>query len=381
MRIDRLRAVLLTAPYEPGSELAWVGGTIESWNAALVEVRTTDGVTGLGEVAQGIMAAAAVPGIVDALSPYVIGHDLEPAHTGDYLRDRTAFWARGGVCSGVIGAVETACLDAAGKTSSVPMHVLLGGRDVGSLEAYASGGLGATPEQILTWARAQEEAGFGTVKFRAMRDPETTVSLLEHVVPRLRAGTRFVLDAVQGCASRPWSVADAVRVGQKVAEFGGRWFEEPCRAEDVGGYAAVRRCVDVAVSGVESMASSREFQALLDIGGVDIVQPDAAMVGGPAEMSRVAAAAHARGVAAVPHTWGSAVTMMANLHTAASTGTISLFEYCRVPNPLRDVLLVEPLVVENGRIDVPKAPGLGVQLTADVERRFPFNGTVGHVIS
>ena len=85
MKIVGIRPVLLQATYEAGSELRWAGGRIESWDAALVEIHTESGVTRLGEVAQGIVAAQAVPGIVAALRGYLDGVDFaDPRRVGDY---------------------------------------------------------------------------------------------------------------------------------------------------------------------------------------------------------------------------------------------------------------------------------------------------------
>jgi hypothetical protein len=92
-------------------------------------------------------------------------------------------------------------------------------RRLPSLEAYASGGLGRTFEQVAARVVAQVDAGFRTVKFRAMSDPNTTPALLHYLVPEL-GGTRFVLDAVQGCASHPWSIDNAIRIGREISARG-----------------------------------------------------------------------------------------------------------------------------------------------------------------
>jgi L-alanine-DL-glutamate epimerase-like enolase superfamily enzyme len=233
---------------------------------------------------------------------------------------------------------------------------------------------------VSAWADAQVAAGFGTVKFRAMKDPETTIALLDHVVARLPGGTRFVIDAVQACAARPWSLADAMRVGHRAAELGARWYEEPCQADDVEGYAAVRAAVGVPVSGVESNGTEREFAQLLDAAALDIAQPDVTFVGGPRAFSRVARRAHDAGAACVPHVWGSAVTFAANLHTAFADPHVTLFEFCTLPNPLRDAMRVEPVAFADGRITAPTAPGLGLALTPEIEREFAFQSGGGHVI-
>ncbi|BDZ54352.1 hypothetical protein GCM10025870_14250 [Agromyces marinus] len=230
------------------------------------------------------------------------------------------------------------------------------------------------------WAAGQFAAGFETVKFRAMSDPDTTVDLLDHVVGRLPAGGRFIIDAVQACASSPWPVEAAVRVGRHAAALGARWYEEPCQADDVAGFARVRAAVDVPISGVESNGTVREFAELIAAGGVDIVQPDVTFVGGPRAFSRVAELAREASIDCVPHVWGSAVTFAANLHTVFAEPSVELFEFCTLPNPLRDALRVEPVDFADGTIGAPTAPGLGVQLTEEIERRFAFRPGGGHVI-
>jgi len=381
LTIARVRAVLLSHRYAPGDELTWVGGVIRSWDAALVEVTLSDGTTGVGEAGAGIMAAPAVPGLVEAYRPYVEGVAFAtPLEVGDHLRAYTAFWSRGGIASGVAGAIETAAVDAAAKRAGTPAYELLGGAHRGSIEAYASGGLGTTFDEISTWAGAQAASGFGTVKFRAMTDAATTIELLDHVVSRLPVGTRFVLDAVQACAARPWSLEDAIRVGRRAAALGARWYEEPCQAEDVQGFSAVRAAVDVPVSGVESNGTEREFAQLLDAGALDIAQPDVTFVGGPRAFARIAAAAHRAGAACVPHVWGSAVTFAANLHSALADPHVELFEFCTLPNPLRDAMRLEPVAFAGGRISAPTAPGLGIALTPDIETEFAFQPGGGHVI-
>ncbi|RLK46581.1 mandelate racemase/muconate lactonizing enzyme family protein [Microbacterium telephonicum] len=381
LTVTSLRAVLLSHRYAPGEELTWVGGVIRSWDAALVEVTLADGTTGVGEAGAGIMAAAAVPGLVEAYRPYVEGVGFgSPLDVGDHLRAYTAFWSRGGIASGVAGAIETAVLDAVARREGVPAYEILGGLRRADVEAYASGGLGTTFDEVSDWAQTQVAAGFGTVKFRAMTDPDTTLALLDHVTAALPDGVRFIIDAVQACASQPWRIEDAIRVGHRAAQLGARWYEEPCQADDVAGFAAVRAAVDVPVSGVESHGSEHAFAELIDAGGVDVAQPDVTFVGGPVAVARVSRRARDAGIACVPHVWGSAVTFAANLHAVFADPHVELFEFCTLPNPLRDAMRTEPIDFRDGRISAPTAPGLGVVLTAQIERDFPFQSGGGHVI-
>ncbi|MGW0936908.1 mandelate racemase/muconate lactonizing enzyme family protein [Streptomyces sp. NPDC002666] len=382
MKISSVRSVLLGYDTAGDPPLEWVGGRFSSWDAALVEVRLDSGATGLGEVAQGTMAAEAVPGLLDALRRYLPSHDLPAVELGDYLRDRTRFWARGGISSGVVAALEIACLDAESKEAGLPLWQHLRGHADGvpeRVEVYASGGLGTTPEQVAQWNAEQEAAGHRTVKFRAMRDPQTTIDLMHAIVPKLAPTTRFCLDAVQGCASSPWSVEDAILVGREAAALGARWYEEPCAAEDHAGYAAVRKAVDTDVTGVESHSVLEDFLHLIDAGGVDIAQPDLSMIGGWAQFRRVAEHAAARGIGCVPHVWGSGVQLMTSLHAAIAAG-LPLVEMCTLLNPMRDATMTAPLKVVDGHVTVPTGPGAGGVLPERAEEVFPYRPGAGMVI-
>ena len=380
-KVVKIRPIVLSSVYAPGKELVWVGGTIKSWDAGLVEVTLEDGTTGIGEAGAAIMAAAAVPGLVESFSPYILDQGfMHPLEVGDHLRAFTAFWSRGGIANGVAGAVEIACIDAVGKREGLPAFEIMGGSSKVEIEAYASGGLGTNFDQVLQWAEKQYENGFDTVKFRAMRDPETTLQLLEYVIPKLPLGKQFILDAVQGCASNPWNLEDTITVGHAVTRFGGRWYEEPCFGDDVEGYAAVEKAVSGLTSGVESHSTFQEFQILIDSQGVNIAQPDSTFIGGTNAFFRVADYARSHGVACVPHVWGSAVTYMANLHASFAHEHVQLFEFCTLPNELRDALFAEQISFKNSRITRPLLPGIGVNVDAAIEAKYPYQNAGGHVI-
>lgn len=382
MKIVDVRTALFSYEYPAEARMVWPGGEIRSWDAALVEVTTDGGVTGVGEVAQGIMAAVAIPGVVQALKPYLLGlGECLPVRVGDALRSRTLFWSRGGLVSGVIGAIEAACFDAEGKQLGVPAYELLGGKRRERVSVYASGGIGPDNAAVLRWARRQEEAGFNLIKFRARPTAADTVRLLEDVVPQLQTGTNFIIDAVQGSANRHWTHENAIRVGKVAGERGAMWYEEPCRADDVGGYATVRAAVEVPVSGVESFSRVEDFENLVSVGGVDILQPDVGMVGGLKAFREVDEIADAHGLRCVPHVWGTAVAFMQNLHVVAASRTMELIELCTLPNPLRDALYIDLPGVMDGQIAIPASPGLGVRSIDELGNQFPFKSLGGHLIA
>lgn len=167
--------VLLLARYAPSRELSRVGGRTVLWDTPLVAVT-------------------------------------------HHLRAYTAFWPRGGIVNGVAEAIGDACLDAVGKREGLPAYESLGGGQRTSIEASASGELGARFDEISEWASMPDRAGLRTVKFRLMRDPDTTIALLDQVVAWLPVGSCFVIDAVQACASSSWRVDDGIVVAPRSDE-------------------------------------------------------------------------------------------------------------------------------------------------------------------
>jgi D-galactarolactone cycloisomerase len=113
---------------------------------------------------------------------------------------------------------------------------------------------------------------------------------------------------------------------------------------------------------------------------VDIAQPDLCCAGGLSEGLKIAALASAFGVQVAPHVWGSGVALAAALHFIAalppSPATANplapanepVLEFDRNPNPLRDGLLAAPIRLDpnDGTVEVPQGPGLGIRIEEDV---------------
>ena len=110
----------------------------------------------------------------------------------------------------------------------------------------------------------------------------------------------------------------------------------------------------------------------LDLDAVDILQPDAAWLGGLLPVIRAGEMAQRAGVDVAVHAWGGAGTVMGNYHAAFAMPACRWLEYPTQPNPLITELMAEPLRVEEGRVLPPTAPGLGLRLTPEIEAAYPY---------
>lgn len=369
MRITKIDTIVLSAPT---GGLDWIGGRLETWDTALVRIWTDEGVYGLGEVTQAATAAGAVEGIAQMFASTVIGLDpTRPRSVQQAAYNASLFWARGGIAAGVLSAIEIACWDIAGKVAGLPVCRLLGGPVEDRLPVYASVGLGKNMEDVVGSVHEAQDSGYRFIKVRALHDARQTIEMLDAVEEMLAPGVRIMLDAIQSLTYTPWVFKDAIEVGRRLERMDAVFYEEPLRAEDIEGYCALRRKLDVPIAGAETRHSPKEFADLISAGGVDIAQPDATIVGGICALHTVASFAALHGVRTIPHTWGAAGTIAANHHAAFAHPNIRMVEFSPYTNPLVPALRGGVAYdVQDGFVVAPTEPGLGISITDEVAERF-----------
>lgn len=168
-----------------------------------------------------------------------------------------------------------------------------------------------------------------------------------------------------------YTAAEAVAMAKVLEEHGFVWLEEPVPPEDVQGYRAVKAQTRLAVAGGECECGHYRFGPLLAQGVFDVVKPDICRAGGLAACQRIGVLADAFNVRIAPHvSLGSAVHVAASLHWAVAARRVWIHELPVFRNPLVDDLLVEPLQWQEGHLEVPSGPGLGVELRQDVVERY-----------
>jgi L-alanine-DL-glutamate epimerase-like enolase superfamily enzyme len=133
--------------------------------------------------------------------------------------------------------------------------------------------------------------------------------------------------------------------------------------------------VNTKVCGGECTTSAQEMASAMEIEAYDFVQPYATVLGGAGQVMEVFTAARQYGMGVVVHCWGGSLCMMANYHAAFAGGS-TLAEWPSKSYALREPTLVKPLLIVEGLVSAPTAPGLGVQLTSEIEREFAFREDV-----
>lgn len=371
MKIARIDAMVLKAPV-PG---------IDTWQAAsfavpfeyaettLVKVTSDDGTVGWGEV-HAPVAPEVTKTIVEVLiAPALLGSDpLDTAVAWDrmYALMRPRGHALGFMQEAISG-VDIALHDLAGKALGVPSYVLLGGLQQARVRTYASVLQWLEPSALADAAVRYRDAGFTAMKLKVGQDP--TIDREKASQTRAAVGTEMDLMADANCR---YTVAEAVAMARVLEDHGFAWFEEPVPPEDVEGYVALRRKVDVAIAGGECECTHYRFADLFARGAYDVAQPDICRAGGLTACHRIGVLAGAHDVRLAPHvSIGAAVHIAASLHWAASERHVWIHEYPVFENPLVDDLLTEPLDWRDGHLHVATdRPGLGIEVRDDVVERY-----------
>ncbi len=346
----------LDGHYEP----TWIPGYAQaSHEVELFEVETDAGITGLA-------ASPSFAGGIDYEEPLSIFLAGEDPHDVGRIRRKLA-------SIDLLGPrpwhVEMALWDVVGKDAGKPVYELLGGTRR-EIPAYASTGERQPADERLAYVERRVEEGFEAVKLRFGPDPEPDLEVARRVREE-HPDLTLMVDANMGWQVRvfedpePWSFGQALAVARELEDIGGvAWLEEPLGRHDYDGLARLRSKTDVPIAGGEFNSGVAEFREFVDHGSLDVLQPDAALATGIEGATEVAAMADARGLEFAPHTWTNGLGFAANLHVMAATGA----RWCEFPleppwtPEARDFLLEETFEVDEGAVQPPEGPGLGVEL-------------------
>jgi L-alanine-DL-glutamate epimerase-like enolase superfamily enzyme len=335
-----------------------------------VLVRTSEGVSGLGEVSP--MNTRVLEAVVrHSLAPIVVGKNpLDVGRIWDEMLHATYKLGTAGSQPEAMAGIDIALWDILGKTAGLPIHQLLGGRRKDKVRLYASIGNGAqnpVADQVKK-AVAAASQGYTAVKMRmewSSRATDVNPARDWELVSTVRKELGEKLDLYYD-ANNGFSVATAIRLGRRFQdELNVLHFEEPLAQHDYAGYAEVCAALDMAVAAGEHEYTLWQFRDLIERAKVDVVQPDLVKAAGLTECVRIAHLAQAHGKVLVPHQTQQTIGHTANVHyLAAFDNSAHAQEYSWVPERAAKLwtLFKQDLSPKGGYATVPDGPGLGLEL-------------------
>jgi L-alanine-DL-glutamate epimerase-like enolase superfamily enzyme len=167
-----------------------------------------------------------------------------------------------------------------------------------------------------------------------------------------------------------WDTATAIRRSKQFEQFNPTWLEEPLHPDNLAGYARLSAQSPIRIAAGEEVCDVKEFQQLMDVGSIDVVQVDVTRVGGLARSKRIGWDSAERHRLCVNHSYKTGVNIAASLHFVAALPNTSYFEYCVEQGALRQTLTKQRFPVVDGEIAVPEEPGLGIELDDAVVEKY-----------
>ena len=384
MKIANVEAYWLRCPIPQPKQHRSDYGLLTNFDMTLVVLTTENGLQGFGEAKAAVgssgVCASIVTCIENELKPVLIGQDARNINElwermyngtrGHYAlkRGRTfPILGNRGLTVSAMSGLDMALWDLLGKSLNVPVVQLLGGACRNEMQAYASGGW-ASAEDIGNQLKSYVEKGFNAVKMRVGVMDETVGYSIERVKAARQAlgqNIKLMVDA-----HGTFSVPEAKQFCIGVEDCNLYWFEEPVSPDNKKGTAEVRASTSIPIAAGESEYTRFDIRDLIDLRAVDVVQPDAAIIGGITEAWRVAGLAAAYQLELAPHCWGSAFSFMAGVNLAFASPSSAIIEFSLGGNPMMYELVNERVIAVDGKILKPDRPGLGLSVNRDFVKKY-----------
>jgi L-alanine-DL-glutamate epimerase-like enolase superfamily enzyme len=301
------------------------------------------------------------------IRPALVGKDLFAVE--EHLKAGLDQWA----------GVEQAIWDAIGKIAGQPVYRLLGG-SMPRLKVYLTCVWRGKADQSQVSYKDQAEmalrlqrAGIRGMKIRAWR-PNATDDADACGEIRAAVGPDFAIMVDRTAdLSGLWSYSTALKVARALEKHKVAWLEEPFARDDFLSPARLAREVDIPISGGERFHGLDAYRECLSQHSYDLLQPDVVLCGGLLMVKKIAAMAEAFHTPVTLH--GSMGLRLAGwLHASAAIGAewqeLAIITPPLMPEqqwaPALKVLNSDSLfTIRDGYIDVPQAPGLGLDVNRE----------------
>ena len=375
-------------------------------NCVVVEVHTNEGIVGYGETVLKRRSKTVAQNI-EELARYLVGQDptrIEDHHEKMY---RDSFWVGGPLHGSAISAVDVALWDIKGKSLGRPIYELLGGPVRDRIPVYCHCPAGNSPQDFAANLELCKEWGYFAAKTTlplfyggsapaadtgysgsrgqiptSWREAEyLPTDIFARIAEFFAAGREAVgsqFELAVDCHGR-LNVADAIQLCEALGPYKLMFIEEPTPPEDAGALREVAARSVTRIASGERLASIYEVRPFLESRSLALLQCDLANCGGITAGKKIAAMAEAHYVSMCPHNPNGPLAMAASVQLLAAIPNCFMLESIGSPGDLDLHRQMAPTAVQpqHGYIQLPTAPGLGVEPLADCEMDLPYQAFEG----
>ena len=323
---------------------------ITEWPLILIDLLTEEGIVGRSYLEPYIVKSMGylVPALTD-LGEMLKGQRVAPINLFDAARRSLHFVGYEGLSIIAASGLDMAAWDALAKAVNLPLCVLLGG-SIGPVKSYNSNGLWLKePEAVAEEAlELRDEGGFAGLKLRLGRERASDdLATLSAVRKAVGENMHLMVDFNQGL-----DLAEALSRCHMIDDHGLAWIEEPIVYDNLDGYARLAAELKTPLQIGENFYGPREIHKALQRKACDLVMPDFMRIGGVTGWMRAAAIAGAAGIPVSTHLYPEVAA-----HMMRVTETAHWLEW----QDWADPILQRPYEIKDGFLQIPDAPGIGLE--------------------
>jgi galactonate dehydratase len=338
-----------------------------------LKMYTDEGLVGWGEpIVEG--RTQTVLTAVRELETYLIGQDPRRIEHHWQAMYRHQFYRGGPVLVSAISGIEQAMWDIFGKSVGLPVYQLLGGPTRDRIRVYAHCG-GPTPEAAAEAARVRVAQGYRALKtgFPGQVRLIDSPAYIKRCVAQIAAMREAVGDEVDiGIDFHgKFSPATSMRIIKELEPLHPMFAEEPCLPENVDTMVTIARSTTVPIATGERLFTRFGFREAIEKQAAAVYQPDLSHAGGILECRKIAAMAEAYYAGVAPHCPLGPIALAAGLQLDAAIPNF----VCQEQVSLGEGYLTQPFVVRDGYVDLPTAPGLGIEVDETALAAQIFDGS------
>lgn len=349
-----------------------------------VKVSTDEGIDGWGEMISGTKTETVVAGAYEIGNRFLVGRN--PFEIERLFQEMHRSFFRGGPIHGtIVSGLEMALWDIKGKALNVPIYELLGGAARDKIKVYSWIG-GDRPSEVVEQAQDRFNRGFSAIKMNATEElhyidsyekvaevVDRVSSIRERFGDKLDIGVDF-----HGRVHKPMAKV----LAKALEPYHPMFLEEVVLPENEEHFKEVANSVAVPLATGERLYTRWQFKNIFQQGAIDIVQPDVALCGGILETRKIAAMAEAYDIAVAPHAPYGPIALAATLQVDSCTPNVFIQEqslgihYNKGFDLLDFVKNKEIFQYNDGFVDLPSKPGLGLEMDEDRVKEISQEGLV-----
>jgi galactonate dehydratase len=267
----------------------------------------------------------------------------------------------------------------------MPIYELLGGRARDRIKVYSWIG-GDRPDDVVKEALDRKNRGFDAVKMNATEELHyiDSYAKIQAVVDRVASirdalGEDFGIGVdFHGRVHKPMAKVLAKALDSYKLMF----LEEVVLPENEEAFEEVAKHTSTPLATGERLCTRWQYKNIFKQGVIDIIQPDVALAGGILETRKIIATAESFDMAAAPHAPYGPIALAATLQIDACSPNVFIQEqslgihYNKGFDLLDFVKNKDIFQYQNGFVNLPDKPGLGLEIDEELVKKVSEEGLV-----